>query len=169
MIVNYAIYDKSTGEILSTGICPEDLVKLQATQEHTAVYIGAVSQADQKIDLTTQEPTDKTDDEVIDYRYRQVRFQTPDLYDINDIDDAALNERIEVFYFGQVTATTWRTENYKALRKAAYSNISDRADAAVKIKRGTKTGNAELVAEGESQLDALDDHDWAVKERFPKE
>lgn len=165
MIVEFAVYSTTTGEILRTGQCLKDDTEAQVIEDDTDMYIGSVDEETQKIDLTTLEPTDKTDYELVNYRYQQVKFQIPPLSDINGIDDNTLNIRIEDFFLNQVNATTWRIENYIVLRKAAYSSLSERADAAVKIS----SEDADLILEGQEQLAILNAHDLAVKERFPKE
>lgn len=169
MIVPFVTYRTSTGDITGTGICPVEVVNSQVQNSDESVYIGDADPSTQKIDTETGLPIDKTETEKLEWSYTQIQHLSPSLSDINAINDTELNARIEEFYLGLVSATSWRLEHWEELRVAAYSKLSDRADADVKIKIGTKTGNADLIAEGEAQMDTLDDHDWAVKQRFPKE
>lgn len=163
-MANFIVYDTQTGEILRTGSCPDSMVEIQATQEGTAVIQASADPVKQFVDIDTKEITAKSDTEQLEDEYQNVKNQIPDLSDINDISDATLNSRIEEFYYSQVTAATWRLERYATLRKSAYSTLADRADASVKLS----SGDEDLIAEGQSQLDALNVHDLYVKVRFPK-
>lgn len=37
MIVSYAVFDTSTGELIKSGVCPDNMVNDQATTGQTAV------------------------------------------------------------------------------------------------------------------------------------
>ena len=161
----YTVYNLTTGEIFCTGECPASHISLQAnTDENLGVIEGTGNPATQKVDLISLSLINKTEAEQLTYNYNEVAGQFPELSDINDITDVVLNARIEEFYLNQVTASNWRITNYVRLRKAAYSSLADRADAAVKIASGDTT----LINEGEVQLAALNAHDLTVKTRFPK-
>ncbi len=69
-------------------------------------------------------------------------------------------------YFGPVqTVDQWRVANYVILRKLAYPNLAEKADAEVKLK----SGDPDLVTEGTAQLAQYYVDCLAVKARFPKE
>lgn len=62
------------------------------------------------------------------------------------------------------TVQEWKIENYAQLREWAYPSSTEFNDAFVK----TRSGDPDLVAEGEIQMDKYVKDCMAVKERFPK-
>ncbi|WP_035242135.1 hypothetical protein [Desulfobacter vibrioformis] len=164
-MANFIIYSTESGEILSTGLCPPSLIAKQELKPGTAITEGIATPATQYIDIDTGKILTKSDLNQAIWNYNKIKNKKPDLSDINDIDDPTLNARIEAFFYNQISAPAWRVENYTVLRRAAYSSLSDRADAATKIASGDEV----LSAEGVEQLNNINAHDIAVKTRFPKE
>jgi len=164
-MANFIIYDTTSGEILSTGCCPTSLITKQQLPPGTAILEDTANPETQYIDVETRSILNRSDDDQAIWNYNKVKNKIPALSDVNDIDDDALNVRIESFFYNQVNVSDWRIENYAVLRLAAYSVLSDRADAAVKIA----SGDEELSAAGVEQLNNINAHDLSVKVRFPKE
>lgn len=162
MFKTYTLYDQTTFEHQGIITCPEDLIDLQVEGTNNAFVEGAFDASVYKatangfIELTTDEITNKL------YELRK-NLLPPGLE--FSLTDEEFNICISDYFFNRIDPTEWRISNYVALRKMFYSNLSDRADAAVKIA----SGDENLIAEGEAQLAELNANDLAVKTRFPKE
>lgn len=163
-MANFIIYSTDNGEILSTGYCPASMISKQKTMPGTEIMEDTANPETQYVDIETGTIRNRSDDDQAIWNYNKIKNKIPDLADINDIDDAALNARIEAFFYNQECASAWRIENYAVLRRAAYSSLYDRADASAKIASDDDV----ISAEGVEQLNNINAHDLAVKARFPK-
>ena len=164
--MEFCIYSTIDGEIVMNGTCEDADIHYQPFDSFQGIYTGLANPATQKIDLETLLPVDKSEDEMLLYKYNLVKDSLPNFNNINNLSDTELDGLIADYYFGQVDTAEWRIENYAVLRSAAYPDEkSEKTDAEVKIGSGIP----EYVEEGELQLKKYYEDCIDVKIRFPKE
>ena len=164
MIKSYLIYDKNTLSIKRKIMCTEDSIEVQLMDETEGYLEGDVDMSIFRVNPTEDGFEEFSIIEKEDAEFLRRSGRIPAGLDIS-LSDVDLNTLIEEYFLGRVSANTWRKDNYIYLRKLAYSSLSDRADATVKIS----STDPDMVLAGNTQLAELNAHDLAVKLRFPKE
>jgi len=159
--MNYSVYNETTGSVLRTGTCPASMF---LDIDH-ALAPGEKIINKRACDLTEKIKNGKTtpipQDELDLRTFNERKNSIPKL----DIGKPA-NEQINKYFKDFLPDTTqWRKDNYAALRKQSYPDVTEFLDAQVKLA----SDNPTLKEEGQLQLKVYAQDCLAVKARFPKE
>ena len=162
-MVDYYVYDITTGRILRTGSCPSDMVQLQVRDTNEAVSVGTAN--DKTMHVVDGELIDKTTTEIneellinrIEYPNLALRQLT------KTMTDSKINQALDSYFLGTVDIKAWKIANYKLLREFFYPSTEDYIDAQVKIAQG---GNLKL--EGQSELNAYTQTCFTIKLKYPQ-
>uniref|UniRef100_A0A6M3IWM4 Uncharacterized protein n=1 Tax=viral metagenome TaxID=1070528 RepID=A0A6M3IWM4_9ZZZZ len=180
MNADFAIYNKVTGEIYSTGNAPEEMVSMQNPNPNKfSIYYGKAYELKQKIindmlvDLTQKEIDDKHYATIIHSKIRNIlsrqNFKTlkEKVFDSSITDEKImifLSAFIRDFFYGKENPDVWIKTNYSNIRSVLYPPIEDYLDAMIKIS----DSDPEKNKAGQKQLDEYLLKGRLVKQRFPK-
>ena len=156
----YTVYNKSTGEIIKTVICPANSISIQYDNQVETHIKGDYDRTIYKI--VDDVPVQQTELEKDIYQYNLIKNELPPIN--RGLTDTEIDNQLNDFFHGQEDIQVWKLNNYRFLRKCYYPPIEEYNDAQVKLNSGIP----ELIQQGQEQLNKYIQDCLDIKTRFPK-